>query len=144
KRVIRMEANLTNLPLFGHGTTPYIGDYIDIAPVPTYVVENGQWKFNTSAANSPVFQTAWTDNRDVKLPADGDWAKYQPPASLAFAGGALVACDPARPGMRNQNIYTSQVTQGLVVSVDGNTKPLGRIQRGFPVRVENDTNATKT
>jgi len=26
------------------GTTPFIGDYIDLRPIPIYVVENGQWK----------------------------------------------------------------------------------------------------
>jgi len=46
--------------------------------------------------------------------------------------------------MRNQNIYTSQITQGLAVSVDETPSPLGKIQRGFPVRVENDSNTVKT
>ena len=39
--------------------------------------------------------------------------------------------------MRNQNIYTARVTDGLFVSAPGNSKPLGRFQRAFVVVAEN-------
>jgi hypothetical protein len=50
--------------------------------------------------------------------------------------------------MRNQNIYTSQITDGLVVGAPGNAKPLGTttfngqtvpFQRAFPVEAQNST-----
>src|SRR5262249_41076045 len=79
KQIIQLEPNPPNLPFFSGETTPFIGDYFDIPPAPIYVTKNGQWKFNTSVANAPVFHTAWTENRNVKPPADGDWTKYKPP-----------------------------------------------------------------
>ena len=38
--------------------------------------------------------------------------------------------------MRNQNVYTARVTEGLFVSAPGNNKPLGRFQRAFVVVAE--------
>ena len=46
--------------------------------------------------------------------------------------------------MRNQNIYTARVTQGLYVAAPGNAKPLGRIQRAFVVYAENNTYDART
>ena len=45
--------------------------------------------------------------------------------------------------MRNQNIYTSRITGGLMVGSPGNTKPLSlNLQRGFVVFARNATEAT--
>ena len=46
--------------------------------------------------------------------------------------------------MRNQNIYTARVSQGLYVAAPGNAKPLGRIQRAFVVYAENNTYEART
>jgi hypothetical protein len=46
--------------------------------------------------------------------------------------------------MRNQNIYTARITQGLVVASPGNAKPTGKIQRAFVVYVENATNTPRS
>ncbi len=43
--------------------------------------------------------------------------------------------------MRNQNIYTARVTEGLFVSAPGNNKPLDGFQRAFVVVAENATAA---
>ena len=40
--------------------------------------------------------------------------------------------------MRNQNIYTARITQGLVVGALGNSRRLGAIQRSFPVFAQNN------
>lgn len=152
-QVTQLEYNYPNLPLFAQGTAPFIGDYIDIAPSPAFVVKNGDWVYNTDASNSAVYHTAWTDNRDVVPPPPPayDWTKYLPPGSPAirqtslFDGQTPVAvCSPSNPGtagMRNQNIYTSDITQGLVVTAPGNSKPLGNIQRGFVIVVKNTAGA---
>ena len=39
--------------------------------------------------------------------------------------------------MRDQNTYASRITQGLLVSVPGNSKPLGQFQRAYVVFVQN-------
>ena len=113
---------------------------------------NGNWTFNTAAGNSAVFQAIWTDNRDVRPPSNGDWADYTPPTSASTQPMSIF--DPSQPqpacqlglsGSRNQNIYTSTVTQGLVANSPGNSKPLNlQFPRAFVVTVQNTTSLTKT
>src|SRR5260370_40375998 len=68
-----------------------------------------------------------------------------PPASKGFAGPI---CDPNgnTAGMRNANVYTSRLTQGMYAGTPGNAKPLGfvtrngvqqHLQRAFVVFVQN-------
>ncbi len=152
--------NPPNFPMFVKGTTPFMGDYIDIAPSLLFVKNSsGTWTFNTSAANPTPFYAVWADNRDVRPPLDGNWANYKVPASaFAFNYTASSLYDPTQPqptcsagnpgdpgqtGMRNQNIYTALITQGLVVGSLGNTKPLNT-QRGFVVFAQNNTDSQRT
>ena len=46
-------------------------------------------------------------------------------------------CDPGQVGMRNQNIYTARVTDGLFVSAPGNNKQFNGFQRAFVIVAEN-------
>lgn len=156
--------NPPNLPMFVDGTTPFIGDYIDIAAqniLPT-VLPNGStsWVFNTQASdgtgatNAPDFHVTWTDNRDVVPPpvqnGSQDWTQYVPPnggnsqtSTYSGTGSACPTCQTIQPacnlvnvtmadgtpgtssysGDRNQNVYTSRVSNGLVVRFAENTKP---------------------
>ncbi len=135
----QLQINPPNLPMFAQGTLPFIGDYIDVAGL-TFLspaVTGSTWQFNTSALKSPVHYVTWTDNRDVELPSDGNWTIFTPPGSAN--------CDPGHVGDRNQNIYVSRITQGLVVSSPQNSKPLSlSLQRAFVVLVQNFTNLDKT
>jgi hypothetical protein len=158
----QLEVDVPDLPMFEQGTVPFFGDYIDIAPSPAFLFQNGQWKFNTSSANLPVFHAVWTDNRDVVPPSDGNWTHYQPPFSASNpAGGTNTSVfDPTQTvtacqvgvndgfvASRNQNIYTSIVGPGLAVGSLGNSKPLGfsaanpaqLLQRAFTVTLRNTT-----
>ncbi len=129
----QIEFNMPNLPLFQIGTAPFIGDYIDIAPSPSIVPEGNHWRFNKDPNPSTIYHATWTDNRDVKLaPGDqgGDWGEtYNPP------GGG---CDPDYAGIRNQNIYTARISEGIIAGSPGNTKPLN-ILRAFVILVKNTT-----
>ena len=72
--VEQLQYNVPNLPLFVDGTAPFMGDYIDVTGTPQIVpTGNGGWTFNVAATGTAVFYTAWTDNRDVIPPADGNW-----------------------------------------------------------------------
>lgn len=139
--------NPPNYPLFELGTKPFHGDYIDISPSPMFLPEHKwRWTCNTSSSQSLVFHVAWTDNRDVKPPADGDWKNYTPPDSNSIQDPEFqtnITCSGGQTGMRNQNIYTSRITQGLEVGSPGNSKPLGKIQRAFVVFVKNTTDSTR-
>ena len=125
----QLQFNVPNLPLFRLGSAPFIGDYIDIT--------------GYSPKNSGVYHVVWTDNRDVRPPKDGNWANYTPPASAAtgptskFTGGTSVQCISGQSGMRNQNIYSSRLTDGLFAGSPGNAKQLAPIQRTFAVFVQN-------
>jgi hypothetical protein len=167
----QLQFNPPNLPLFKLGTTPFIGDYVDIVGAPPFVRDpaTGSWTFNVDSSGAAVFHTVWTDNRDVRPPPPGKtWADYTPPAvcltppchSVFDPAQTVPPCNPPTPvtattaGMRNQNIYTARVTDGLVVSALQNAKPLGMVpnpdpgngrgssvpmQRAFAIVVQNTT-----
>ena len=139
--------NPPNYPLFKGGTVPFHGDYAELASAPTFIRDiNGSWKFNTDAPN-PVFHAVWTDNRDVRPPANNDWTAYNPPSSDQGSYGSNTCNNAANTGMRNQNIYTARLTNELVVEIPGNAKPLtglgnysgtsDQIPRAFVVYVKN-------
>ncbi len=145
--------NVPNLPLFDSGQEAFLGDYIDIVPSPAFVPSGNSWAYNFMPSVNPLFHAVWTDNRDVvPPPAGGSWENYTAPvvagAISVENGNPLPACVPGQEGMRNQNIYTSQITGGLVAAAPGNAKPLGTttfngktvpFQRAFPVEAQNTT-----
>ena len=143
-----------NLPMFSHGTESFLGDYIDVAGAPPFMpTSTGGWTYNT-ASDGTRFHTSWADNRDVRPPPDGDWTNYTPPAVFTTDPTSIFdptqtrpPCEVGRAGMRNQNVYTARVTDGLFVDSPGNAKPLGLatapdgssflIERGFVIEVQN-------
>ena len=153
----QLEVNPPNLPMFQTGTVPFMGDYIDVAGSPPFVLKSGKWHFNTdSSSGLPVFQAVWTDNRNVRPPTNGDWTQYTPPYSASNPSGGTtskfdptkttITCNPEFVASRNQDVYTSRIAPGLVVAVPGNQKTLGNapntstlLQRAFSVVVQNTT-----
>ncbi len=145
--------NVPNLPLFDQGQEAFLGDYIDVVPSPMFVPSGNSWTYNFMPSVNPLFHATWTDNRDVvPPPPGGSWENYTAPvvagALSVENGNPLPACLPGQEGMRNQNIYTSQITGGLVVGAPGNAKPFGTttfngntvpFQRAFPVQAQNST-----
>jgi parallel beta-helix repeat protein len=157
----QLQFNPPNLPMFKLGTAPFMGDYIDLAAAPAFVpTTKGRWAFNTAASTTlPVFHAVWTDNRDVRGPQvdtnnDGNpWNDYTPVrvSSGPAPPGAKEqwinnpVCEAGNTGARNQNIYTSRITGGLLVGSPGNAKPLSpTVQRGFVVFAQNNTTKTRT
>jgi len=127
--VEQLQFNVPNLPLFRAGSAPFLGDYIDIT--------------GYSPRSSAVYHVVWTDNRDVRPPKDGNWANYTAVSSPAkramslFNGQAATPCVSGQSGIRNQNIYSARVSDGLFAGATGNAKTLGLIQRTFAVFVQN-------
>lgn len=150
--------NVPNLPLFAEGTEPFLGDYIEVVPSPLFVSNGSSWSYNFTPSVNPLFHATWTDNRDVVPPANGNWTDYTPAVPpntpSIFQPGKTISCTVGQEGMRNQNIYTAQITGGLVVGAPGNAKPLGSttftnsagvtetvpFQRAFAVEAQNVTN----
>jgi YVTN family beta-propeller protein len=135
-QIEQLQFNVPNLPLYVQGTTPFIGDYIDMSGEQFVKDAVGKWIFNTLPTGPGTLHAFWTDNRDVRPPSDGNWTLYTPPQSAFTA----VSCSPGRTGMRNSNIYTSAITPGLIVGSPSNSKRLNpNVQRSFVVLAQNNT-----
>ena len=133
----QMEFNPPNLPLYAQGTSPFIGDYVDVAALAFVRDGNGVWRFNVGSGGPvPTFYAVWTDNRDVSPPPEGsDWTQYSPPKQGCAAG---------RTGMRNANVYTAAILPPLVVGSLDNSKPLNATRpRAFPVFAQNTTDKNR-
>jgi len=127
-----------------------MGDYIDIVGQTFVPKANGGWAFNSHHVNksSPVHYAAWTSNQDVIPPMNGDWTQYFPITSgtSVFNRTATPPCQPGTgfEGDRNQNVYQSRITQGLLVSSPQDSKPLSTtVQRAFVILSQNFTNLAK-
>ncbi|MFC2168717.1 SBBP repeat-containing protein [Acidobacteriota bacterium] len=147
----QMQFNPPNYPLFKGGTQPFMGDYIDIAPSPWFVVgDNGEWRFNTLETDPSSFHVVWTDNRDVRPPSDADWTNnnftnYNPPSINPGQDPPVTPCnDGDRTGMRNQNIYTALLSSPITIGSPGNFKPFEEGIRSFAVFVENNSGENGT
>lgn len=145
----QLQVNPPGLPLFRNGTAANIGDYIDVGGQ-TFVPKGSSWAFNTAPSPAPVRIAAWTSNQDVRPPRDGDWTNYtavgtdKSRTSVIDGSTAAPDCAQGQEGMRNQNIYSSRITEGLAVFSPQNTKPLSpTFQRVFVVVVQNFTTLAK-
>jgi hypothetical protein len=142
----QLQVNPPNFPLFSQGQLAFIGDYIDIQGLAFLPPESpeGEWQYNLAASSGAVHHATWTSNQDVRPPPDGDWTSYTPVGgggpSLFNPAVNSPPCIPGREGMRNQNIYTSRISQGLLVSSPQNAKPLSEtLTRAFVVTAQNFT-----
>ncbi len=123
-----------NLELFAQNSSAFIGDYIGLTGAAHFVPDgNGGWKYNTERVENPVFHAAWADNRDV-LNLDNLLNFKLPGASDCVANAT---------GTRNQNVYTSRLTRGIIAGSPGNTKPLN-IKRAFVILIRNTTEFART
>jgi hypothetical protein len=149
-KAFQAQWNPPNYPLFATGTTPFQGDYLDVVASPAFVRGlDGRWRFNTAVSDNPLFHVTWTDNRDVRPPASGNWADYAPPTSAQLAEyispGRPVCTGGQQPGMRNQNVYTAQLVSGIGTGSPTNAKTLDLdVPRAFAVFVKNNTEAMKS
>jgi len=117
--------------MFLKGTASFIGDYIDVA-VRQYKpnLATNTYVFITSATDAQIFHPVWTDNRDVRPPADGNWANFTPPgitsaqSSIFLSGSTVSPCvTPGNQNDRNQNVYTARLlTQDFEVGALANAK----------------------
>ena len=143
----QLEFSPPNLPIFRSGTSPFMGDYLDIATEAPFVRNGSTWSFNTAATASPVFHGIWTDNRDVRPPGNGVWTHIRRRIpGLRSSDAKRFRSWPNRSAVRawtgrdaNQNIYTARITRGLVVGALGNSRTLSpTLQRSFPVFAQNN------
>jgi hypothetical protein len=131
-----------NFTMYKGGNVPFFGDYIGLSAV-GMLFENGTWRYPTLATDfiARNSATAWTDNRDVIVPTPpSNFTQYSPP------GTGSASC--INPGSRNANVYSSELSPGLIAGSPVNFKPLlngnGQpLKRSFVVYLQNTTTATK-
>jgi streptogramin lyase len=155
-----------NLPMFEQGQGAFMGDYLSITGQPFVLVKCGSskcWTYNNPsppgvagtffaapkpAPSSAVNFASWTSNQDVIPPANGQWDTYTAIASGQSVYNPTVtvpSCQPGNEGDRNQNVYESRISQGLLVSSPQVSKPLSStIERGFVILVQNATSGRST
>ena len=103
-----------------------------------YDYENENWRFNTGQGlfDPTLCYITFACNRDVIPPEEPlNWTSYWPPGAGCL--GEITA------GMRNQNIYTAPVANGIMVGAPVNTKPLSPFKSSFLVFVKNLTDGEK-
>jgi uncharacterized protein YjbI with pentapeptide repeats len=167
----QLKYNPPNLPLFAQGTKAFIGDYTGVTGQPFVLVNCGKkkcWTYNNPsppgvsgfflaapkpAPSSAVHYATWTSNQDVIAPPPDPTGQTNPWATYTAIGTGPSKYDPTKTlncqngfeGDRNQNVYSSRITQGLTVSSPQTSKPLSStIERGFVVLVQNQTSGRST
>jgi hypothetical protein len=134
-----------NLDMFQAGGASFISDYIHLSPaVPMLKTAQGwKWAASPSDVPGPSYHNTFSDNRNALFPGGdifGDWGQYSAP------GSGQLSC--INPGSRNQDVYTSEISGGIVAGSPSAFKPLlqpdgEQMQRAFVVYVENRTNGPR-
>jgi hypothetical protein len=138
---VQLQHNYLNWPLFGGGTVPFLGDYLEIVSrnpfTPPLCADDGctqltPWTINDFANESPLTHGIWTDNRDV-LQIDGD------PTLIDSYVAPGAACTPGSPTWtRNQNLYSSLLGGGFIMQAEGNARRTKDLEkRAYVVQMQN-------
>ena len=145
----QLQFNFPNIFLYGGGRIAFMGDYIDIAGTAFVPDGLGGWHVNGLANSSNValgaFHAAWTDNRDVGVPASStaNVLAYTPPSALPpnVTLSSTQECSPDNTRSRDANVYTSRVTQEFSLTVPGNSKRtnVAGVVRAFALQLANNT-----
>ena len=133
------QVNRANAPQSAAGTSPFIGDYVDLAPTAQFTFDGGAWRWATEPTDVPYlgFHSIFTDNRHlIPPPGPNEWDGYQ-----FYTTPFDAQCENA--GSRNTDVLTSKVDAGLVLSAPTSYKQLDN-QRGFPISVSNQTGEAQT
>jgi hypothetical protein len=138
--------NRANVPQSASGTTPFLGDYIEMAAAVQFVpgADGSAWRWALTEADVPHagFHAIFADNRNQAPPTapadrvEAERYKFYAPPGLGFTN-----C--VNPGSRNTDVFTARVNGELVVTAPTSFKQLGTIQRAFPLTVANGTGITR-
>jgi hypothetical protein len=155
----QLQFNPVNVRLFKKLTVPGIGDYNStaaetLAPADP-VAQPGVWARNTGQLGDPYVFYSWTDNRHVRLFPNEDYSQPRPytapDLTTLVSGGTSVfdpnqqrlVCDPNAAGTKNQDIFGTLKTEGVLAGAIGNNKSTEAIDRAFAVFGQNMTGVTR-
>ena len=156
----QLQFNRANLPLYGGGTIPFIGDYIDISGTP-FVFDGAAQRWvlnglgNKDDASMASFHAAWTDNRDAGVgkatttPSGAlDYTRPVPlPENVTITDAVCPVVggkEVDNTGTRDANVYTSRITNEFSLTLPINAKPTNTpgVVRAFPVQLANNLELT--
>ena len=147
KTLQQLDFNPPNLPLFRLGTTPFLGDYLDVAPETPFVRE---WihlevtirRLRRIPSSTASGRTTVTSGRRPMV--TGPPIRRPIPRSRVLTTSAFDpdepsprAC-PGQAGMRNQNIYTGAHHEEAWSSARSGIRVGSILPRSFPVFAQND------
>ena len=135
------QVNRINAPQSAAGTSPFIGDYVDLAPLAQFTFDGGAWRWATSVDDVPYqgFHSIFADNRHlIPPPGPAEWNGYQ-----FYTTSPVRQLSCTNSGSRNTDVLTSKVDAGLVLSAPTSYKQLN-YQRGFPISISNETGETQS
>ena len=150
----QLQFNRGGLLLYGGGSIPFMGDYIDLAAIPfVFNGVTGKWDFNGAAnatrASLQTFQAAWTDNRDAGVgnaTTTNGRLNYSVPRPLPENSTIATASCPAEGDntrTRDANVYTSRITQDFSFTAPSNSKHNAPgVIRSFAVQLANNRELT--
>ena len=137
------QVNRFNIPQSGAGTSPFIGDYIDLVPTLQFVSDGeGNWRWATEPGDTPYqgFHAIWSDNRHLSPPTyppeTAEYLRYQEYGPPGIGGACF------NPGSRNTDVLTAKVDASVIISAPTTYKNLN-IRRGFPLSIRNPTDITR-
>ena len=153
--VKQLQVNPPNLPMFKLGTVPFLGDYIDVAPVAGVRADRGrrldvQHRGHGHGAGLPHRLDRQPRRASARATATGRTTRRR-----RSSGGRPPACSIPRsrfphagratPDRATRTSTPRKIGGGLLVGAPGNTKPLSTtLPRGFVVFAQNRTTLTKT
>src|SRR5439155_2878669 len=170
KKIIKQQQqNPTNIPIAANGTKAFIGDYTDMNARSIVATGNPgapqQYRFDCGplsasapasaktfcldtslATTEPVFYPAWTDNRDIVRPGDGNWTHHTSIIqTTSDADGNITgpitanqSCVNGQDGSRNSNTYIAALSKRSAPLLYGNSRYLNSsTPRAFVVGVQN-------
>ena len=137
------QVNRFNIPQSGAGTSPFMGDYIDLVPTLQFVSDGeGNWRWASLPGDTPYqgFHAIWADNRHLSPPtypsATAEYLRYQEYGPPGIGGFCF------NPGSRNTDVLTSKVDASVIISAPTTYKNLNT-RRGFPLSIRNPTDITR-
>jgi hypothetical protein len=130
----------TGKPTSASGSSPFLGDYIDLVPAVQFVRSaTGRWRWASQPGDVPDrrFHAAFADHRNLiapsfpgGLPEELRYQFYSPP----HLGGSCI-----NPGSRNADIMSAEIEADLVAGAPVTFRELENITRAFPIYVSNNT-----
>ena len=145
--VQQLEFNPPNLPIFRAGTSPFMGDYLDIATEAPFVRNGSTWSFNTAATGARSFTASGPTTATSARRPTGDWTRLHAaessvrpsrPRADSIRPSRFRPASLARPGCATRTSTPRASRRDWSSARSATHGRCGTIQRSFPVFAQNN------